>query len=81
MKVRELIEQLEQLDPELDVFKQKDDEGNGYSAVNGADDDSFIDKSIVNAWEVEVLTKEDVGYMIEEYGGDEDQYRKVVVIY
>jgi outer membrane lipoprotein-sorting protein len=81
MKVRELIAQLQTIDQELDVYKQKDDEGNGYSHVNGADADCHIDVSIVNQYDVEVLTKEDVRYMIEEYGGREDQYRQVVVIY
>ena len=37
MKVRELIEQLLVLDPEMEVIMQKDGEGNGYSPLAGLD--------------------------------------------
>lgn len=37
MKIKELIEQLEGLDPEMEVIMQKDGEGNGYSPLAGAD--------------------------------------------
>jgi len=38
MKVREVIEELQKMDPELDVILQKDGEGNGYSPCAGASD-------------------------------------------
>lgn len=41
MKVFELIEQLQNLDPNLPVYLQRDSEGNGYELVRGADSDSF----------------------------------------
>lgn len=44
MKLIDLIESLQQLDPELEVLKQKDDEGNGYSRISGVDSDCFIEK-------------------------------------
>jgi hypothetical protein len=39
MKVKELIEQLSEMDPELEVILQKDAEGNGYSPLAGSDGD------------------------------------------
>ena len=41
MKVRELIEQLQSLDPEMECIIQKDSEGNGYSPLAGADPDGI----------------------------------------
>lgn len=40
MKVRELIEVLQQMDPERVVVLQKDGEGNGYSPCDGVDDNA-----------------------------------------
>lgn len=37
MKVKELIEQLNNMDPEAEIILQKDAEGNGYSPLSGAD--------------------------------------------
>jgi len=37
MKVKELIEQLNDIDPELEVICQRDSEGNGYSPLEGVD--------------------------------------------
>jgi len=41
MKVKELLEQLKTLDPEMDIIIQKDAEGNGYSPLAGADPDGI----------------------------------------
>ena len=38
MKVSELIEQLQTMDPDSEVILQKDAEGNGYSPLEGADE-------------------------------------------
>lgn len=40
MKVRELLEVLQSVDPEREVILQKDAEGNGYSPLRGADDNA-----------------------------------------
>ena len=37
MKVKELIAELQQMDPEAELIVQKDAEGNGYSPLAGAD--------------------------------------------
>lgn len=37
MTVAQLIEQLQELDPEMEVFLQKDSEGNGFETCRGAD--------------------------------------------
>lgn len=38
MKIKDLIEQLKDLDPEMEIVLQKDAEGNGYSPLAGADE-------------------------------------------
>lgn len=38
MTVKELIEELQAMDPDRVVILQKDAEGNGYSPLRGADD-------------------------------------------
>lgn len=41
MKVRELLEILSTLDPEMECIIQKDSEGNGFSPLAGADPDGI----------------------------------------
>jgi hypothetical protein len=41
MKVKELLEQLKTLDPEMDIIIQKDAAGNGFSPLAGADPDGI----------------------------------------
>jgi hypothetical protein len=38
MKVKDLIRELQLLDPEMEVILQKDGEGNGYSPLEGVDE-------------------------------------------
>jgi hypothetical protein len=40
MKVKELKELLNEFDNELEIILQKDSEGNGYSPLSGADNNS-----------------------------------------
>jgi hypothetical protein len=42
MKVKDLLEQLKDLDPELDLYLQIDQEGNGYEEVRGVDPDNVM---------------------------------------
>ena len=42
MKVKDLIEELQQADPEQEVYLQTDPEGNGYYVVRGADIDAIV---------------------------------------
>lgn len=41
MKVKDLLEALKELDPEMEIILQKDSEGNGYSPLAGADPDGI----------------------------------------
>jgi hypothetical protein len=41
MKVKDLIESLQQMDPDLEIIMQKDSEGNGYSPLAGVDPDGI----------------------------------------
>jgi hypothetical protein len=38
MKVKELIQQLQTMNPEAELIVQKDSEGNGYSPLEGVDE-------------------------------------------
>ena len=42
MKVKELIKELQSLDPELECVMAIDPEGNGYNQVRGADADGIL---------------------------------------
>lgn len=42
MIVKDLIKQLQQLDPNSEVLMQIDDERNGYRTLNGVDEDEAI---------------------------------------
>jgi hypothetical protein len=52
MKVNELIEQLQGMDPEAEVILQKDAEGNGYAPLRGADPEAVYVPE--NSWSGEV---------------------------
>ena len=52
MKIRELIEKLNELDPDLEIIIQKDAEGNGYSPLAGIDSDGIYIKE--TSWHGEV---------------------------
>lgn len=76
MKVRELIAELQKLDPELMVIKQKDDEGNGYHKMYVVDDDAYIENDSFDQYYLEVLSTED----LEDYEYDPADYTQVCVI-
>lgn len=42
MKAKELIKLLKGVDPESEVYMQKDMEGNGYRSVRGVDEDEAL---------------------------------------
>lgn len=52
MKVRELLEELADVDPEAEVILQKDAEGNGYSPLRGVDPDAVYEAHCSYAGEV-----------------------------
>lgn len=72
MKVKELIKQLEELDPELDILIQEDREGNGYRPLRGVDGDNTGYNSETCHYDIEVgilkLTPdlEEMGYSEED---------------
>ena len=45
MKVKELIEELNKIDLDLDIIIQKDGEGNGCSPLDGVDDNAIYEAS------------------------------------
>ena len=53
MKVKQLMAQLERLDPELEVYLQEDPEGNGYRTARGSEEgvyepDGFFGPSVLS---------------------------------
>lgn len=79
MKVKELIEQLKKLDPELEVVKQKDDEGNGFHLLHTVDTDAYYETSN-KSYYLEIYYKEDVKDMIEDYDNTIDDFTQVCVL-
>lgn len=73
MKVSELLEQLKDLDPDMEVIMQKDAEGNGYSPLAGADPDAvYIEES---TWSGEVY---DATWSADEACMDEDEWEEIL---
>jgi hypothetical protein len=64
MTVRELIEALQAVDPDMLVVLQEDAEGNGYSPLAGAEPALYVARS---TWSGEVYSQND----LEEYGQPE----------
>lgn len=80
MKVRDLIEALQELDPELEVVLQKDDEGNGYRRMHGVDDDAFVFTEELADYNIEgVYAELDLQSEFEEE--DREEFDRVAVLY
>lgn len=77
MKVKDLIEQLQQFDPELIVVKSKDDEGNSFHKLWSVDDRGFILTESLDKFYLEVLDEESV---IDEYSDSLSDWQRVVVV-
>lgn len=78
MKIRDLIAQLDQHDPELEVVLSRDPEGNGFHRLNDLSR-AFADPTdIQGGYEIEQLRwRED----LQEYGESESDYTEVVVLW
>jgi len=83
MKVKDLIKQLSEMDPELDVIMQKDAEGNGYSPCAGADNDAIYVAE--TTWSGEVWTPswsaEDADMEEDEWDEFKQKHPRCVVLY
>lgn len=80
MKVKELIEELQKLDPELQLICQKDSEGNGYSPLAGADLACYVEE---NTWSGTVY---DLSWSADDADCDDKEWEeikknKVVVLF
>ena len=73
MKVKELIEELQKMDPESELICQKDSEGNGYSPLAGADPNAvYIAES---TWSGDVY---DTTWSAEDACMDEEEWEKLI---
>ena len=60
MTIRELKEQIKDLDDDLLVYIQEDPEGNGYYHCNGIDGNAFVMKNKADEYRPDIYTEEDV---------------------
>lgn len=75
MKVKDLIKELEKVDPELEVLKAKDDEGNGFHYIEVLDDDSYVPLNEVGNYTIDTVY--DLDYVEDEL----DEYKKFVILW
>lgn len=73
MKVKDLIRELQLLDPEMECIVQKDAEGNGYSPLAGADPNGIYIAE--TTWYGEVY---DATWTAEDAGMDEDLWETML---
>lgn len=66
MKVFELIEELQKIDPETEVYLQEDPEGNGYAELYCVDSECV--------WDGEMETMYSLKWSAEDAGMDEDEW-------
>ena len=84
MKVKDLIALLKEYDENADVLLQKDDEGNGYRSLNGAEEDSYYSGG---SEDVFLSSYNSVDEMAQDFFDGEDIYefigqlQDVVVLY
>lgn len=72
MKVKDLLEQLKDLDPEMEIIMQKDSEGNGYSPLAGADPEGiYIAES---TWSGDVY---DASWTADDACMDEEEWEEI----
>ena len=81
MTVKELIEELQKVDPDLRVISPKDDEGNGYRWPTCVDDDTYLRPDEAEAHRPEYLySKADIEEEAEEYEIDPSSFVQVVYV-
>lgn len=81
MKVKELIEGLKKVDPDLDVWKAKDSEGNGFMQVDDIADDLFLYIDPDRSWHSEeCMDNEELREEIENQTDLED-WKNVVILW
>lgn len=73
MKVKELLKLLEGYDPKAEVILQKDAEGNGYSPLEGVDDEAVYVAD--NSWSGNVY---DTKWTADEACMDEDDWERLM---
>lgn len=75
MTIRELKEQIKDLDDDLLVYIQEDPEGNGYYHCNGIDGNAFVMEDKADEYRPSVYTEEDA----KEY--EDDKFVRCAVIF
>jgi len=73
VKVKELLKLLEGYDPKAEVILQKDAEGNGYSPLEGVDDEAVYVAD--NSWSGNVY---DTKWTADEACMDEDDWERLM---
>ncbi len=79
MTVKELIEELQKMDPDRIVVQQDDSEGNGYRLVSGIDDNAaYLPES---SWHGDVKYQTLPGEEYDEEDLADESYQPCVVIF
>jgi hypothetical protein len=73
MNVRELIEQLSTMDPEMQVIMQSDSEGNGYSPLAGSDPAGIYEEETSYSG-----TVYDAKWTADESGLDQEEWEEIL---
>lgn len=73
--VREVIEALQEFDPDLPIIKSKDEEGNGFDSIWCIQEEKFLKGA--GKWDMSPLHPDDIANG--EYGDDPDLETKVVI--
>lgn len=72
MKVRDLLESIKDLDPDMEVIIQKDAEGNDYSPLSGVDSDCIYVPDC--NWSGQVY---DVNWSADDADMEEDEWEEI----
>jgi hypothetical protein len=83
MKVKDLIEQLKDVDPDRTVIMSKDAEGNGYSPLYNMSEEIYCpDSTYSGEVYIEKLTDElrKLGYTDEDLAPEDDRNLKALVL-
>ena len=82
MKVKDLIRELKLLDPEMEVILQKDSEGNGFSPLDGVDENCiYVEETSYEGYIYDTTWDADEADMSEDEWAEFLKQPRCVVLY
>ena len=79
MKVKELIENLEDMDPEAEVILQKDPEGNGYFELDGCEELKYLTPEAIEKCDEYFFVPSKSGYPLHPEDVDDGEHDQDVL--